>query len=640
MSLKSQLRIAIVTLVTLLVIAQSLLSLRLAAEDKIRDSMERAQVVADQIKDLVIQRVNEQARAVQPPPASMEARKRLWHHLVASDPELPGLLFKAAANATTVIEAMVADDANVILASTLPAREKQTFPPLPDLSEWQKRPLWERLVEVLIQPQRHDYAITFPLGVQSEPRPILNIRVVISTVLIRNAIIGHVQQMAWVSLLTLMASIVLAYLFSNYLLRSLDRLSARIESIATGQFTPSKAASAKEAKEFADMQSKLDVLSQQFRGAQEDTMQLRSNIERMIEALEEGTLLFDPDQKLVRASKAAEQLLGIRHAQVAGRTLNEVFPPSTPLGAILRDAVQKDQGVRDAAVTVERGEAGPLRLLVNVESLESFPEPGRDSLLVTVRNAETRHQIRSQLDISTRLAAISRLTGGVAHEIKNPLNAMALHLEILKSKLDGDERVGKEVEVIGGEIARLDRVVKTFLDFTRPVEVKLRDLNLVELARQVAALVWPEAERSHVSIEFDAPSPRVVVRADPDLLKQALLNVVNNGIEAMKSGGRLVVAVNREEDEAVVTVTDQGGGVPESVRDKIFNLYFTTKQKGSGIGLAMTFRIIQLHNATIDFASRVGDGTTFRMRFPLVDASSEPATPAHAGGASAVESPR
>jgi signal transduction histidine kinase len=242
------------------------------------------------------------------------------------------------------------------------------------------------------------------------------------------------------------------------------------------------------------------------------------------------------------------------------------------------------------------------------------------SVLLTLRDAETRRQLRSQLDISTRLAAISKLTSGVAHEIKNPLNAMALHLEILRSKLEREETVDREVGVIGGEIARLDRVVKTFLDFTRPVELNWEDVDLAAIAHQVAGLVGPEASLAGIAIRVDAPVP-APIRGDSDLLKQAALNVVNNAIEAMANGGTLQIAVSRERGGAVLEIRDQGPGIPADIRDRIFNLYFTTKPRGSGIGLAMTFRIVQLHNGAIDLESEERAGSTFRLRFPEGDPS-------------------
>jgi signal transduction histidine kinase len=114
------------------------------------------------------------------------------------------------------------------------------------------------------------------------------------------------------------------------------------------------------------------------------------------------------------------------------------------------------------------------------------------------------------------------------------------------------------------------------------------------------------------------------VRGDLDLLKQALLNVVVNGIEAMREGGRLDLELRREEDEYVVSVADQGPGIPPELEDKIFNLYFTTKAEGTGIGLAVTFRVIHLHGAAIDFSTELGKGTVFRMRFPVLDEPGRP----------------
>jgi signal transduction histidine kinase len=257
--------------------------------------------------------------------------------------------------------------------------------------------------------------------------------------------------------------------------------------------------------------------------------------------------------------------------------------------------------------------------LVSAEMLESFPDRERIGTLITLRDAETRRQIRSHLDVSARLAAISRLTGGVAHEIKNPLQAITVHMEVLKSKLAGQyDEVGVEIETITREILRLDRVVKTFLDFTRPVDLRMRDLGMVALAQDVVALVGPSAARQNVRIEVDAESGETFVHGDRDLLQQAILNVVVNGVEAMKDGGLLRIQLLRHGDECCVNISDEGAGIPPEIRERIFHLYFTTKGKGSGIGLAMTFRVVQLHNGTIDFTSEPGRGATFRLRIPAI----------------------
>ena len=178
------------------------------------------------------------------------------------------------------------------------------------------------------------------------------------------------------------------------------------------------------------------------------------------------------------------------------------------------------------------------------------------------------------------------------------------------------------MEVIGREIRRLDRVVKSFLDFTRPVDVKMERVDLVRLLHEVTTLVRPHADRQKVRVDLREQANSAPVQGDRDLLIQAILNVVVNGIQAMEKGGRLEIRTELASGACLVTIRDQGGGIPEELRNKIYNLYFTTKSSGSGIGLAMTFRVVQLHGGTIDFTSRSGEGTEFQLRFPAIEESS------------------
>jgi signal transduction histidine kinase len=252
---------------------------------------------------------------------------------------------------------------------------------------------------------------------------------------------------------------------------------------------------------------------------------------------------------------------------------------------------------------------------VNIERLQKSAGGKEIGTLVTLRDAETRHQLELQLDVSSRLAAISRLTGGIAHEIKNPLNAMALHLEVLKTKLDATE---PEIDVISREIRRLDNVVKTFLNFNKPVELQRQALDLSQLASSLIDLVGPDAAARKIEIETALSEP-LWIYGDPDLLRQAVLNVLVNAMDAMKDPGILAVHGTCSDGECLLTISDTGPGIPPEIRDKIFNLYFTTKEAGSGMGLAMTFRAVQLHSGTIDVTGELGQGTTFRLRFPAAN---------------------
>src|SRR5271157_1677462 len=233
-------------------------------------------------------------------------------------------------------------------------------------------------------------------------------------------------------------------------------------------------------------------------------------------------------------------------------------------------------------------------------------------------DAGTRRHIEGQIALARRLTAINSLTGRVAHEIKNPLNSIALRLEMLRSQVAaGEPGAESEIAILSEEVTRLDRVVRTFLDFNRPVELELRDVDLAEVVAEIVHLLEPEAARSGIRIQYASPSTAVVVNGDPGLLRQAVVNVAVNAIEAMPGGGSLTFEIVPSPATCTLAIADTGPGIPPESREKIFQLYYTTKAHGSGIGLAMTFRAVQLHGGTIDIDSEAGRGATFRLTLPL-----------------------
>ncbi len=614
-SLKARLRLAIVALIVLVVSAVSWLHLNRLTETRFEDFAQRARMAAQQIKTFLIYRVRELATRHIPGPATLEEAVALWEQMVGEDAELAAMLDSTVAGAGVVVEILITDRTGRVLAASNRARIGSVHAALADLNTWQGRSPWQKLRQVLSR--REDYQTTVALGLPGRAEPIFSIHVVVSSILLREELIPLLTRIGLIFAASLGLSLALAVMVSNWSLRPLARISEAIEKITRGEYTPAPEDGAAEAAEVAAVRSKLNLLGEQFRGAREDAVQLRSNIERLLEQLREVVLLFDRHGRLVLAGRAAEELLGRARWELLGRTWRELFPPQTPLGAALRSAVEQRRVLRDHAALLEREGQPPARLLVNADPLEAFPDREPMGLLVTLRDAESRQQLRSQLDVSARLAAISRLTGGVAHEIKNPLNAIAVHLEVLRSKLgDGGQDALPEIETIQREITRLDRVVKTFLDFTRPIELRMGTVEMVGLLREILALVEPAAAQQGIQITLAAEPEEILLEGDRDLLKQAILNVVVNAVEAMKDGGCIRVRARLEGDDCSVEVADEGPGIPEEIRDRIFQLYFSTKGKGSGIGLAVAFRVVQLHNGTIEFTTEVGRGTTFRLRFP------------------------
>jgi signal transduction histidine kinase len=229
---------------------------------------------------------------------------------------------------------------------------------------------------------------------------------------------------------------------------------------------------------------------------------------------------------------------------------------------------------------------------------------------------------------------------GVAHEVKNPLNAMTIHLELLKQKLTrqpvgagvasaGNTAVAttaavdtvadttKHVSVIAHEIKRLDEVVGGFLKFARPDELKLQPLHLATLISDIVTTVTPEAERANVEIRVECPEALPEINADPGMLRQALLNLALNACQAMPDGGVLSLTCREiSRNKVEIVVQDTGVGIPPEHLGRIFDLYFTTKERGSGIGLSMVYRIVQLHDGDVEVESTPGAGTRFRLIFP------------------------
>ena len=612
MTFRRRLSLSIVALILVLVAAVSFNYLRYLVAMQLRFALQQAEMVAEQVRS-----------------AALEAASEHWQEesgydlpALRDDPMLEGVLNRSLGSAPTLAEIALTDQDQVVLLTSAgaPGRRWSARPSLRELAEADFLAQWRA-----INTPQQDYEATRALSTEgSKGQAVLVVHVAVTTGLLRRDLEPPIRRLAWSVLLSLGASLALAMVFSHLAFRPLDRLGEAIDRMTRGELTTSEPPPKGGSDEYAAISSKLNLLGQQFRDAREGVSSLRSNMEQLMQKLEGAVMLFDQEDRLVIASSAAETFLGVGRWQLLGQTLEEVFPAGSELGALVLSAAHLRQPFSDRVVelpaTAESASAHPSRVLLSVELIDDFANRRRLGTLVILRDAETRRQIATHVEVSSRLAAISRLTGGVAHEIKNPLQAITLHLELLKTKLARTPIENPpELEVIAREMSRLDRVVKTFLDFTRPVELKLTDVALDELVAEVAALAAPEAARQKVHVEVENGTAGVLVQGDLDLLKQALWNLTVNGIQAMPEGGELRLAVAESGGEIEVSIADQGIGIPAEQREKIFRLYYTTKQGGSGIGLAMTFRVVQLHNGTIDFTSEVGKGTTFRLRFPLLE---------------------
>jgi PAS domain S-box-containing protein len=423
-------------------------------------------------------------------------------------------------------------------------------------------------------------------------------------------------------------SALFAALVSNISLAPLARISAQLDRISAGQFDQKPLQSG---DEFGAVSNKISQIGQQLRGVREIFSTLRENLNQVMAGLEDGLLLFTREGRAVMVSPAVEKFLGIPSDQLLGRRAVEIFPKDHPLREVLRfegELLAPLATTECLLTTPVHGDGEPQRVSVQVQAIPEEGEHGTGQIgaLVTLRDLESLERIGSELQVSERLAALGRVTAGVAHEVKNPLNSMRLWLENLKESLalesgqipePANASVRQAIAVLDSEIDRLDRVVKRFLDFSRPVEVHKEPTQLADFLGEALAMARPQMERAGLHAEANLASDIPPVRLDRQLFKQAMLNLLLNAVEATPPGGRILLGLARKGETAEITVADTGRGIAPEHRGRIFQLFFTTRKDGSGIGLASTFRVVQLHNGSIDFDTEVGKGTTFRVELPL-----------------------
>jgi signal transduction histidine kinase len=457
------------------------------------------------------------------------------------------------------------------------------------------------------------YDVSFPLQLNGAPFGTIHIGV--STVFLQSEITPRLMHALYFSIASIFASLLLAAGVSNLALGPLKKISLNLDSVSSGA-AETLSGNESEHDEFGLVTLKIANLGRQMRDSREIFSALKDNVDQLMSKLQDGLMLFARDSRVVLVSAPVERFLGRPRGELLGGTVKEVFFRDTPFGATVLDAFEHRRTLSQREFIAPAGR----RVQVSLDFVQE--KNTQIGALLIMRDAESVRRIGDEIEMSRRLSASGRVTGGVAHEVKNPINAIVLHLQLLQNKLaqlDPDTR--RHMDIIGNEIHRLDRVIQTLVDFMRARELHLVEVDFRRVLEEVALLATPDAEQHGVTIQRDLPEEPLTIKADLDFMKQALLNVVLNGIQAMPQGGQLSITARRDNNAAVAEVRDRGMGISPDVQDKIFELYFTTKKDGNGIGLAQTYQILQWHYGSVEFQSTEGEGTTFRFRLPLAASS-------------------
>jgi PAS domain S-box-containing protein len=343
-------------------------------------------------------------------------------------------------------------------------------------------------------------------------------------------------------------------------------------------------------------------------------------LETVLDSLLDGILVCDNEHFLIIANRFAKRCLPISTDDMA----------DAPIWALVRDAqvadflektLESGDHVEDREFDIEN--MGKQRLL-NVSILPLVQDGRVSGSLIHIEDITEKRAREAQMRRMENLASLTTLAAGVAHEIKNPLGSLSIHVQLIQKALvvhkeqfaDQFGLFDKYLGVINEEIDRLNRIVVDFLFAVRPMNMELRCGQINGLIRDLTEFVFFELEENGIESALNL-GEIPLVNFDEQHMKQALLNLIKNAIAAMPEGGILSIATEVKDSDVLITIADTGLGIPPENLSKIFEPYFTTKATGSGLGLTLVYKIVKEHKGEIAVKSKVGEGTRFIISLPI-----------------------
>jgi len=589
--------VAVTLLVLLIVVTTTLIQLSHLSRVVVQEALRQAELISRQI---YAQTSRTLARA--PGSHPQEALKR--------DPELRALLEASVGYSPHLVYALITDHTGRTILHT--EREKEGAVALPQSGLTGLIELDPARRFAALYRDGRVYETTLPLLLNGEPFG--SIRLGVSTTLVRQELTAGVKQSLILAGIALPLAWLAALGLAHLILRPIRALAGEVDRMRRGEFEVGAGLAGGD--EFQELSSQLQRLGQELQADRTASPGERLQLQHVVDHLEDVVIFLNPERRVLFFNKVAEAMIGRPLDEVVEISLEELLPPPHPLRPLIAVVAASSSAARDTTVALNQ-DGRVKEFLVSV-----FPVRDAARVMGTVvllKDLESFKTVQSLISYSAKLAALGRLTSGVAHEVRNPLNAMMIHVELLRDRLASTPPdVQQSLDIIGSEVQRLDRVVQGFLRFMRPQELSLKALDLNALLGSVGALLEAEWQARGVHFHWELDSALPPIRADEELLRQAFLNILQNACQAMPVGGTVTISTAREGRELIrVSIADEGMGIPAENLEKIFKLYFTTKPDGSGIGLSIVYRIIQMHDGTIEARSENRQGTTMAVRLPV-----------------------
>jgi PAS domain S-box-containing protein len=335
---------------------------------------------------------------------------------------------------------------------------------------------------------------------------------------------------------------------------------------------------------------------------------------QVIESMGSGVIALDGDGRVVSANPAALEYLALSEKDLKPGCRFEDLPAAAPLAAVVQDIQSTGESFTRQEITIPTA-AGSREIGFSAMPIRSAK--GLGGVVLVFTDLTERRKMEHAAELNRQLAALGELTAGVVHELRNPLSVISGMAELLMRRLEPDDRRHKAARMILEEAVSMEKSVAQFLGFARPYDVVPAPCNPEEILSKAYKLCRNRAQQKGVTLVCKPDPDLGALRADAGRTAQAVVNLINNGIDAAGSGGTVGMGARRDENEMVFTVTDTGAGVHLEEGEDLFKPFFTQKEAGTGLGLAIVHRIITAHEGTVSYANRAEGGASFEIRLPI-----------------------
>lgn len=352
--------------------------------------------------------------------------------------------------------------------------------------------------------------------------------------------------------------------------------------------------------------------NQNLQSISEEYQRFRTFASSVLENMSESVIVFDKDGAISFINSSAEKLFNIKSESYLNKNLSDL---NSSVAKYFFDRILSSEN-KSFEIEIPVNNVSKY-LFCSLSELKEDQVPPK--YIAVIRDITDLKILEEEAQRNEKLSAMGELASGVAHEIRNPINAIGMIAQRLNKEFlpsENQEEYKKITELLRNEVNRINKIITQFLNYAKPVELNITNINCAEFFEEIYQLFIPQANQKNIKF-IKQGDESIFVKFDADLIKQSLMNIIQNAFDAVNENGEVIIKYFKSGNNFLIEISDNGIGIPAEIQKKIFNLYFTTKKEGNGLGLSIAQKIINQHNGTILINSKPGQGTTFKIILPL-----------------------